>query len=70
MINWISKSIEVPTNRREVLVWGYTIPNFGRKPSFLGTTRYNRNDLFDIEKNNTWISYVVTHWADIGGPTQ
>ena len=69
MINWINKSIEVPTNRREVLVWGYTIPNFGRKPRFLGTTRYNRNDLFDIEKNNTWISCVVTHWADIKGPT-
>lgn len=69
MINWIDKKIEVPTNRRKVLVWGYPVPNFGRKPRFLGTTQYNRNDLFDIEKNNNWISYVVTHWADIEGPT-
>ncbi len=69
MIDWNNINFSVPHNREKVLVWGISsIMGFHKAPGFLGVTKYNPGDKFDIEKPSILDFVMVTHWAKITGP--
>lgn len=62
-MSWIDVAERVPDNRRDVLVWGRRVfPS--STPRFLGVSRYNPGDCFDIERSVISI-YRVSHWAEV-----
>lgn len=83
-IKWISVSVRVPHDRRDVLVWGeeryiglgsQPIPTTGLTGKYLGKSRFNNradgNGAFDIEVNKSWFNLskrYVTHWSEITSP--
>jgi hypothetical protein len=77
-IRWIPVDDRVPDDRRPVLAWGtsdWLYGRWGRKPAFLGITRYNTGadgsrGRFDCERLHRFSTVIcrVTHWAEITGP--
>jgi len=75
-IEWIDRTVRVPPDRREVLIWGKITSHpvdCWTEPRFLGVSRCNilphGHDRFDREGSSIFFSCHVTHWAEIEGPS-
>lgn len=75
-IEWISVKVRVPENRRSVLIWGHCsglgLRLNGPGGAFLGSSKFNpspNGGEFDVERHGRFSHRLVTHWAEINGPS-
>jgi len=74
-IEWISVKSRLPDDRRKVLAWG-SASMMGlnwNSGGFIGATKFNPGrdgGRFDIEAYSRFSVTIVTHWAEIVGPTE
>lgn len=76
-MDWVSRDVRVPDDRRVVFVWGNAHflgrININNKARYLGTSRFNQTKeggKFDLERTTRFTHVHVTHWCEITGPQE